>query len=145
MTIPQFQGMPTADKSRKTVLVDHGFRLPSAIQHRPLGFDELTTKLEWTPRNENLHPSLRTETKHPYTLFVSATPASYEFDLCTLIVQQIIRPTGLLDPITYVYPTSGNYQSLEASLEKVLASHPELTPLVVNYDDTKLGRYVFNS
>lgn len=135
MTIPQFQWMPQADRSRKTALVDYGFRLPSALSHRPLWFNELTTKLQRTRRDESLHTVLRTETKKTKTLFVSATPAQYELDVSTQIIQQIIRPTGLLDPITYVYPKSWSYDLLHASLDKVCKREPSLVPLFHGYED----------
>jgi excinuclease ABC subunit B len=135
MTIPQFQGMPQADKSRKTALVDYGFRLPSAIAHRPLWFNELTTKLQRTWRNESIHTTLRTSTKQAKTLFVSATPAQYELDMSTKIVQQIIRPTWLLDPIAYVYPKSGSYDLLYASIDRVCKKDPVVVPLLQWYDE----------
>lgn len=135
MTIPQFQGMPQADKSRKTALIDYWFRLPSAAAHRPLWFAELTTKLQRTWRNESIHPSLRKWTKKTKTLFVSATPAQYELDISQKIVQQIIRPTGLLDPITYIYPKSWSYETLHRSLEQVCKNNVWLVPLLHGYEE----------
>lgn len=135
MTIPQFQGMPQADKSRKTALVDYGFRLPSALAHRPLWFEELSTKLQRTGWNENVHQNLKWNTKQAKTLFVSATPAQFELDLSSRIVQQIIRPTGLLDPITYVYPKSWSYDLLEKSLADLLKKTPSLNWFLEWYDD----------
>lgn len=80
VTIPQIGGMFAGDKARKQTLVDFGFRLPSALDNRPLNFEEF-------------------ETLTPKTLYVSATPADYEMEKSSKVVEQIIRPTGLLDPI----------------------------------------------
>lgn len=135
MTIPQFQWMPQADKSRKTALIDYWFRLPSAAAHRPLWFEELTTKLSRTWWNTRIHPELNKNNKSPSTLFVSATPAPYELDLSTKIVQQIIRPTGLLDPISYVYPKSGSYDMLLGSLWSVLKKESTMHRLLDGYED----------
>lgn len=135
MTIPQFQGMPSADRSRKTALIDYWFRLPSAAQHRPLWFEELSCKLQRTDPSDALHPSIYAERKSPQTLFVSATPSAFELDLSTKIVQQIIRPTGLLDPISYVYPKSGSLEALEKSLPWLLQKDPSLKQLFETYDD----------
>jgi len=135
MTIPQFQGMPQADRSRKTALIDYWFRLPSAAAHRPLWFAELTTKLQRTWRTDTLHPILRTWTKQAKTLFVSATPAQYELDMSTQIIQQIIRPTWLLDPITYVYPKSWSYELLNSTLDAVCKKDPAVVPLLVWYEE----------
>ena len=79
ITVPQVRGMYAGDRSRKTTLVDYGFRLPSALDNRPLNFDEFETKLD-------------------QVLFVSATPAEYEEEHEMLRAEQVIRPTGLLDP-----------------------------------------------
>lgn len=135
MTIPQFQGMPQADRSRKTALVDYGFRLPSATAHRPLWFEELSTKLQWTGWNENIHKNLQWNTKQAKTLFVSATPAQFELDLSSRIIQQIIRPTWLLDPITYIYPKSWSYDLLENSLNDLLKKTPSLNLFLDWYED----------
>jgi excinuclease ABC subunit B len=131
MTVPQFRGMPSWDRSRKETLVEHGFRLPSALQHRPIGFDELTYKVGWTWRTEQLHESIQEkQKKDTKTLFVSATPAPYELRMSQEIVQQIIRPTGLLDPITYIYPKSWTYDPLLSSLDTLLDKEPELKPFL---------------
>ncbi|MFA9477606.1 excinuclease ABC subunit UvrB [Phycisphaerales bacterium AB-hyl4] len=88
VTIPQLHAMYHGDKQRKQVLVDHGFRLPSAMDNRPLTFEEI-------------------EKLWPQTIFVSATPAKYELEKCHgEIVEQIIRPTGLVDPIIEVRPAA---------------------------------------
>jgi excinuclease ABC subunit B len=89
VTVPQVRAMYAGDRSRKTTLVEHGFRLPSALDNRPLKFDE------W-------------EARCPQTIFVSATPAEYELDKTGgEVVEQLIRPTGLLDPIVEVLPARG--------------------------------------
>ena len=93
MTIPQIRGMYRGDMSRKTTLVQHGFRLPSALDNRPLNFNEF----------ENLNNQ---------TVFVSATPGPYEIDNSKQLVEQIIRPTGLLDPEIIVRPTYGQIDDL---------------------------------
>ncbi len=128
MTIPQFWWMPKADKSRKEVLIDHWFRLPSAIHHRPLAFDELEVSLWWkkfdtSSQHKDLLWHLKPDAK---TLFVTATPASYELDNSEEVVQQVIRPTGLLDPITYVYPKSWDYSSLITSIDTLAPSDKDL-------------------
>ncbi|MDP2670070.1 MAG: hypothetical protein Q8O99_03655 [bacterium] len=106
MTIPQLQAMPKGDRSRKETLIDHGFRLPSAIHHRPVNFNELQYKLDRESGDKTGLSSSGNKHDTAKTLFVSATPAQFELDLSTKVVEQIIRPTGLLDPITYVYPKS---------------------------------------
>lgn len=93
-SIPQVRGMFGGDRSRKETLVDYGFRLPSAIDNRPLNFDEFAARM-------------------PKTLFVSATPAEYELQKSGgLIVEQVVRPTGLLDPPIEVRPTKGQLDDL---------------------------------
>ena len=93
MMIPQIRGMYAGDRSRKEVLVDHGFRLPSALDNRPLKFDEFAEVVK-------------------QTIYVSATPSKYEFEQAEQVVEQIIRPTGLLDPIVEVRPTEGQIEDL---------------------------------
>ena len=94
VTVPQVRGMYNGDQARKKVLVDYGFRLPSAMDNRPLKFNEFEEKLD-------------------QTIYVSATPGDYELELCNnQYVEQIIRPTGLLDPIIEVKPTSGQIDNL---------------------------------
>ena len=86
VTVPQVRGMYAGDRSRKLTLVDHGFRLPCALDNRPLMFDEFEKKLH-------------------QTVYVSATPGSWELDQTQgEVVEQIIRPTGLLDPVIEVVP-----------------------------------------
>ncbi|WP_044480971.1 excinuclease ABC subunit UvrB [Paenibacillus antibioticophila] len=93
VTLPQIRAMYNGDRARKTVLVDHGFRLPSALDNRPLQFEEF-------------------EAKANQLIYVSATPGPYELEHCNTMVQQIIRPTGLLDPIIEVRPTKGQIDDL---------------------------------
>ncbi len=93
MTIPQIRAMYNGDKARKTNLVDYGFRLPSAFDNRPLNFDEFNKKIN-------------------QTIYVSATPADYEMKLAGNVAEQIIRPTGLLDPLVDVRPIEGQIDDL---------------------------------
>ncbi len=86
MTIPQLHGMYEGDRSRKTMLVEHGFRLPSALDNRPLRFEEFIAKV-------------------PQIVFVSATPGGWETSASTQVVEQLVRPTGLVDPRVEVRPT----------------------------------------
>ncbi|MDH3213480.1 MAG: excinuclease ABC subunit UvrB, partial [Myxococcales bacterium] len=111
VTLPQLGGMYEGDRSRKRTLVEHGFRLPSALDNRPLNFDEF---MQLTPR----------------ILFVSATPGQYEMGLSDgEVVEQIIRPTGLVDPVVEVRPVRGQVDDLlaeiracEAAGERVLVT-----------------------
>ena len=99
ITVPQIRGMYAGDRSRKSTLVDYGFRLPSALDNRPLNFDEFETKID-------------------QLLFVSATPSVYEADHELLRVEQIIRPTGLLDPLIDVRPVEGQIDDLISEVNK---------------------------
>jgi len=101
MTIPQVRGMFEGDKSRKTTLVDYGFRLPSALDNRPLRFDEFESKIN-------------------KMLFVSATPSTYEKANANLVAEQIIRPTGLIDPEVTVLPVKGQIDNLLSQINKTL-------------------------
>lgn len=98
-TIPQIGGMYHGDQSRKQTLVDYGFRLPSAKDNRPLNFDEFESKIN-------------------QVMFVSATPGEYEYDHELLRAEQIIRPTGLLDPKVEVRPIEGQIDDLVAEVNK---------------------------
>ncbi len=102
VSLSQFRGMYSADRSRKEVLVDYGFRLPSALDNRPLMFDEYINK----------------DAKF---LFVSATPNELELDLSSVVVKQIIRPTGLLDPIIEIKPSTYQVETLFDEIKKVVA------------------------
>ncbi|MDP3963312.1 MAG: excinuclease ABC subunit UvrB [bacterium] len=93
MTIPQIRGMYHGDRARKDVLVEYGFRLPSAMDNRPLTFEEFLRRV-------------------PQTVFVSATPNVYEHSQSKAVVEQLIRPTGLLDPVVEVLPTEGQIPRL---------------------------------
>lgn len=104
MTVPQVRAMFHGDRSRKTTLVDYGFRLPSALDNRPLNFEEFESKID-------------------QLLFVSATPAEYEAEHELLRVEQVIRPTGLLDPEVDVRPVEGQIDDLIAEVKKETASN----------------------
>jgi len=93
MTIPQIRGMYKGDRSRKETLVEYGFRLPSALDNRPLNFEEF---------EERVHQSV----------YVSATPGPYEMQISQNVVEQVIRPTGLLDPVVEIKPVDGQIDDL---------------------------------
>jgi excinuclease ABC subunit B len=99
VTIPQIQGMFGGDLSRKNMLIDYGFRLPSARDNRPLTFDEFSKKTE-------------------KTIYMSATPGPYEFTHSQQVVEQIIRPTGLVDPEIVVKPVKGQINDLMVEIKK---------------------------
>jgi excinuclease ABC subunit B len=99
MTVPQIRGMYNGDRSRKEVLVEYGFRLPSALDNRPLKFDEF-------------------EDHMGYTLYTSATPAPFELKRANQVVEQIIRPTGLVDPEISVRPTKGQIDDLIGEIRR---------------------------
>ncbi|WP_428379533.1 excinuclease ABC subunit UvrB [Olsenella sp. Marseille-QA0557] len=102
VTVPQIRGMHEGDRSRKVTLVEHGFRLPSALDNRPLRFDEF-------------------EARVPQFIYVSATPGDYEESVTQQQVEQIIRPTGLLDPKIEVRPIRGQIDDLEAEIKERVA------------------------
>ncbi|MBQ4259929.1 MAG: excinuclease ABC subunit UvrB [Lachnospiraceae bacterium] len=102
MTIPQIRGMYAGDRSRKTTLVEYGFRLPSALDNRPLNFGEFESHVD-------------------QMLFVSATPSDYEADHELLRTEQIIRPTGLLDPEVDVRPVEGQIDDLVGEVNRVVS------------------------
>ena len=103
VTIPQIRGMDNGDRARKESLVENGFRLPSAFDNRPLRFDEWEKKIH-------------------QVIFVSATPAEYEKEHSSLVAEQIIRPTGLLDPEIIVKPIDGQIEDLTKSIKEVIAN-----------------------
>lgn len=104
MTLPQVRGMYNGDRARKEVLVEHGFRLPSALDNRPLTFIEFERHIN-------------------QVIYVSATPAEYELTHSPAPIQQVIRPTGLLDPIIEVRPVDGQVDDLIAEIRARTAKH----------------------
>ena len=107
MTIPQIRGMYAGDQSRKSTLVDYGFRLPSAKDNRPLSFEEFEERVD-------------------KIMFVSATPGSYEENHELLRAEQIIRPTGLLDPYVEVRPVEGQIDDLVSEVNKEVEKHNKI-------------------
>jgi len=101
VSLSQFRGMYAGDRSRKEVLVEHGFRLPSALDNRPLMFDEYIVKA-------------------PYFLFVSATPKELEIDLSSVVAEQVVRPTGLLDPTIEVISSTYQVENLHDRMKPVI-------------------------
>ncbi len=104
VAVPQVRGQYAGDRSRKLTLVEHGFRLPSAMDNRPLNFDEFMELV-------------------PQMVFVSATPGPYEFEHSDQIVEQVIRPTGLLDPVVVIVPTKNQIDDLRGRLDVVIERH----------------------
>ena len=104
MTLPQIRAMYNGDRARKTSLVDYGFRLPAAKDNRPLKFDEFNERLG-------------------QVLYVSATPADYELSRAGAVVEQILRPTGLLDPLVDVRPIKTQIEDLMQEIEKVIRNN----------------------
>ena len=104
VTLPQVRGMFKGDRARKQSLVDYGFRLPSAIDNRPLNFEEFEQKLN-------------------QVIYVSATPGDYELEHSQDVIQQIIRPTGLIDPFIEVRPSKGQIDDLIAEIKKRIANN----------------------
>jgi len=102
VSLSQFRGMYAGDRSRKEVLVEHGFRLPSALDNRPLMFDEYINKA-------------------PYFLFVSATPNELELELSATVAEQVVRPTGLLDPPIEVISSTYQVENLHDRMKPVIA------------------------
>jgi excinuclease ABC subunit B len=101
-TLPQIRGMFNSDRARKEVLVEHGFRLPSALDNRPLRFDEF-------------------EDLVPQRVYTSATPGAYELEHSSQVVEQLIRPTGLVDPPVVVKPAEGQVDDLVGELREVVS------------------------
>ncbi|EQB40022.1 excinuclease ABC subunit B [Sulfurimonas hongkongensis] len=104
VSLPQYRGMYAGDRARKEVLVEHGFRLPSALDNRPLKADEYIVKA-------------------PFYLFVSATPSEYELELSSVKAEQIIRPTGLLDPILEIKPSDNQVEDIHDEIKKITAKN----------------------
>jgi len=103
-TIPQVHGMYKGDKSRKKNLIDYGFRLPSAYDNRPLKFEEFESLIE----------------NKFQTIFVSATPGDYEYFKSNKIVEQIIRPTGLVDPLVFIRPIKGQIEDIKKEINETI-------------------------
>ena len=112
VSLSQFRGMHAADRSRKEVLVDYGFRLPSALDNRPLKFDEFIKKA-------------------PHYVFVSATPNPLELEMSSVVAEQIIRPTGLLDPIIDVVDSEFQVEKLHDEIKKVVARNERVLVTVL--------------
>ncbi|MGJ0302330.1 excinuclease ABC subunit UvrB [Aliarcobacter cryaerophilus] len=112
VSLPQFRGMHAADRSRKEVLVEYGFRLPSALDNRPLKFDEFIKKA-------------------PNYLFVSATPNDLELELSSAVAEQIIRPTGLLDPVIDIIDSEFQVEKLHDEIKKVIAKNQRVLVTVL--------------
>ena len=104
VSLPQFRGMYAGDRARKEVLVEYGFRLPSALDNRPLKLDEYIVK-------------------SPHYLFVSETPSAYELELSAVKAEQIIRPTGLLDPIIDIKPLDNQVEDIHDEIKKITAKN----------------------
>lgn len=103
VTIPQLHGMYRGDRARKETLVEYGFRLPSALDNRPMRFDEFSARA-------------------PQTIYVSATPSQYEIDHSDNVAEQVVRPTGLLDPIVEVRPATSQVDDLLSEINKRVAT-----------------------
>ena len=112
VSLPQFRGMHAADRSRKEVLVEYGFRLPSALDNRPLKFDEFIKKA-------------------PNYLFVSATPNELELELSSAVAEQIIRPTGLLDPVIDIIDSEFQVEKLHDEIKKIIAKNQRVLVTVL--------------
>ncbi len=103
VTIPQLGGMYKGDRSRKETLVEYGFRLPSALDNRPLRFEEFVKR-------------------SPQTIYVSATPGTYEMEHSSAVVEQVVRPTGLIDPIIEIRPASSQVDDVLSEIKKRAAA-----------------------
>ncbi|WP_066358946.1 excinuclease ABC subunit UvrB [Aliarcobacter cryaerophilus] len=112
VSLPQFRGMHAADRSRKEVLVEYGFRLPSALDNRPLKFDEFIKKA-------------------PNYLFVSATPNELELELSSAVAEQIIRPTGLLDPVIDIIDSEFQVEKLHDEIKKIISKNQRVLVTVL--------------
>ena len=109
VSIPQVRAMYNGDQARKTKLVDYGFRLPSAKDNRPLTFDEFNAKVK-------------------RIVYCSATPGDYEYDQAKTVAKQVIRPTGLLDPVVEIRPLKNQIDDLIEEIRKTTAVNPNLQP-----------------
>ncbi|HSV30920.1 MAG TPA: excinuclease ABC subunit UvrB [Atribacteraceae bacterium] len=126
VTLPQLRGMLNGDRSRKQPLVDFGFRLPSSYDNRPLSFEEFEQKL-------------------PSVLFVSATPGPYELTRSTAVVEQLIRPTGLVDPNVEIRPASGQVENLLGEIHRTIKDgHRVLVTVLTKRGAEDLCDYLFD-
>lgn len=126
VTVPQIRGMHEGDRSRKITLVEHGFRLPSALDNRPLRYDEF-------------------EERTPQVIYVSATPGDYEIGISDQVVEQIIRPTGLVDPQIEVRPVKGQIDDLLGEIrERVAAGERVLVTTLTKQMAEDLTDYFFD-
>jgi len=124
MTVPQLRGMYNGDRNRKQTLVDFGFRLPSAMDNRPLKFDELNERMR-------------------QIIFTSATPGPYEREVSERVVEQIIRPTGLLDPLIHVRPIEGQIDDLTQEVAmRVKKGHRVLITTLTQRMSEELAGYL---
>ena len=124
MTVPQVRGMYNGDHSRKTTLIEYGFRLPSALDNRPLKFDEF-------------------ESHMGYTIYTSATPAPYEMQEADQVVEQIIRPTGLVDPEVEIRPIEGQVDDLISEIrQRVEVGQRTLVTTLTKRMSEKLSDYL---
>lgn len=125
VTIPQLRGMFEGDKARKQSLVEYGFRLPSAFDNRPLKFEEFEQKI-------------------PRAVFVSATPGPYELSLSEQVVEQLIRPTGLIDPAIEVRPATGQVEDLLTEIKRVIKKNQRvLVTTLTKKSAEDLSDYLF--
>ena len=127
VTLPQVRGMYNGDRARKQILVDYGFRLPSALDNRPLKFDEFNSKIN-------------------QAIYISATPGDYELELVNnKYVEQIIRPTGLLDPTIEVRPTKGQIDDIVSEIRKRIERNERvlITTLTIRMSE-ELTNYLKN-
>ncbi len=126
VTLPQVRGMLGGDKARKTNLIEYGFRLPSAYDNRPLSFDEFYSHLN-------------------QSIYVSATPGDFEKQHCTGIAEQIIRPTGLIDPEIIVKPTDGQIDDLVSEInERTIKNERVLVTTLTKKMAEDLTDYLYN-
>ena len=124
VTVPQFRGMYLGDRSRKQTLVDFGFRLPSALDNRPLMFEEF----------EILSPQL---------IYVSATPGDYENNKADQVAEQVVRPTGLVDPIIEVRPADTQVDDLLSEINKVVNKNERVLVTTFTKECQKIYQVIF--
>ncbi|MFO7969041.1 MAG: excinuclease ABC subunit UvrB [Bacillota bacterium] len=122
VTLPQVRGMYNGDRSRKQTLVDYGFRLPSALDNRPLNFEEFNEKIN-------------------HVIYVSATPGDYELERTNQVIEQIIRPTGLVDPIVEVRPSTNQIDDLLIEIDKTIERNERtlITTLTIKMSEDLTG------